>query len=66
MQKQAVIFNGQQVGIAIPLEDRLKFIAVKFHVIDLDNGLFDSVCDIKRAITAHLTRNIRDANEVRH
>ncbi|CDM61136.1 hypothetical protein LPU83_pLPU83c_0574 (plasmid) [Rhizobium favelukesii] len=32
----------------------MKFIAVRFHVIDLDNKLFDTVTDIRRAITDHL------------
>ncbi len=54
MQKQAVIFNGQEVGIVIPSENRLKFIAVRFHVIGLDNRLFDTVTDVRRAITEHL------------
>ncbi|OWW00134.1 hypothetical protein ATY81_25415 [Rhizobium sp. R72] len=54
MQKQAVVFNGQEVGIVIPAEDRLKFIAVRFHVIGLDNRLFDTVTDVRRAITEHL------------
>ncbi|MEK1897493.1 MAG: hypothetical protein AAAB20_30195 [Rhizobium sp.] len=54
MQRQAVVFNGQEVGIAVPFDNRLKFIAVRFHVIDLDNKLFDTVTDIRRAITDHL------------
>ncbi len=65
MQKQAVVFNGQQVGIAVELDDRVRFIAVKFNVIDLDNAVFDTVTDIKRAITAHLSSSLRTANEVR-
>jgi hypothetical protein len=32
---------------------------VKFHVIELDNKLFDTVGDIRRAITAHLACQIR-------
>lgn len=55
MHKQAVIFNGQEVGIAVPVDNRLKFIAVRFHVIDLDNRLFDTVTEIRRAIAEHLT-----------
>ncbi|EJZ23206.1 hypothetical protein RCCGEPOP_00837 [Rhizobium sp. Pop5] len=45
MQRQAVVFNGQEVGIAVPAENRLKFIAVRFNVIDLDNRLFDTVTE---------------------
>ncbi len=54
MQRQAIVFNGQEVGIAVPVNDRLKFIAVRFYVIGLDNRLFDTVTDIRRAITEHL------------
>ena len=57
MQKQAVVFNGQEVGIAVPVESRLKFIAVRFSVIDLDNRLFDTVTEIRRAIVAHLAND---------
>ncbi|MDO3437072.1 hypothetical protein QWJ46_31165 [Rhizobium sp. CBN3] len=59
MQKQAVVFNGQEVGIAVPVENRLKFIAVRFNVIDLDNRLFDTVIEIRRAITEHLASSGR-------
>ncbi|NKM57991.1 hypothetical protein CO662_33620 [Rhizobium anhuiense] len=59
MQKQAVVFNGQEVGIAVPVENRLKFIAVRFNVIDLDNRLFDTVTEIRRAITEHLASSGR-------
>lgn len=37
MQKQVIEFAGEPVGIVIPDNDRLKFIAVKFHVHDLTN-----------------------------
>ncbi|MBY5529358.1 MULTISPECIES: hypothetical protein [Rhizobium] len=59
MQKQAVVFNGQEVGIAVSVENRLKFIAVRFNVIDLDNRLFDTVTEIRRAITEHLASSGR-------
>ena len=54
MQRQAVVFNGQEVGIVVPEENRLRFIAVRFHVIDLDNKVFDTLADIRRAISEHL------------
>ncbi|MBB3317620.1 MULTISPECIES: hypothetical protein [unclassified Rhizobium] len=54
MQRQAVIFGGQEVGIAVPADSRLRFIAVRFHVIDLDNLVFDTITDIHRAIRQHL------------
>ena len=50
MQKQVIEFAGVPVGIVIPDADRLKFIAVKFHVHDLDEQHFDSPAEVKRAI----------------
>lgn len=40
MKKQVIEYAGVPVGIVIPDEDRLKFIAVKFHVHDLDEQRF--------------------------
>ena len=51
MQKQVIKFAGEPVGIVIPDENRLKFIAVKFHVIDLDEQRFDSADDVRLAIS---------------
>lgn len=50
MQKQVIEFGGEPVGIVIPDEDRLKFIAVKFHVIDLDERRFNSADEVRVAI----------------
>lgn len=50
MQKQVIEFAGIPVGIVIPDDDRLKFIAVKYHVHDLDEQHFDSPAAVKRAI----------------
>ena len=50
MQKQVIEFGGEPVGIVIPDEDRLKFIAVKFHVIDLDEQRFDTPDQVRLAI----------------
>lgn len=54
MQKQVIEYAGVPVGIVIPEDGRLRFIAVKYHVIDLDNRHFRSVADLKQAIRAHL------------
>lgn len=51
MQKQVIEFAGEPVGIVVPDEDRLKFIAVKFHVIDLDEQHFDTPGDVQMAIS---------------
>jgi hypothetical protein len=58
MQRQAVVFNGQEVGIVVAEESRLRFVAVRFHVIALDNMVFDSLTDIRRAISQHLAANV--------
>jgi hypothetical protein len=50
MQKQVIEFGGEPVGIVVPDQDRLKFIAVKFHVIDLDEQRFDSPDQVRLAI----------------
>ncbi len=50
MQKQVIEFGGEPVGIVIPDADRLKFIAVKFHVIDLDEQRFDTPDQVRLAI----------------
>jgi hypothetical protein len=50
MQKQVIEFAGEPVGIVIPDEDRLKFIAVKYHVIDLDEQRFSSADEVRLAI----------------
>ncbi|WP_313616354.1 hypothetical protein [Agrobacterium sp.] len=50
MQKQVIEFAGEPVGIVIPDNDRFKFIAVKFHVHDLDEQRFDTPDDVKLAI----------------
>lgn len=50
MQRQVIEYAGVPVGILVPDSDRMKFIAVKFHVHDLDERLFDSASDVKAAI----------------
>ncbi|MGV1872222.1 hypothetical protein [Agrobacterium rosae] len=56
MQKQVIEFAGEPVGIVVPDDNRLKFIAVKFHVHDLDEQRFDSAEDVRVAIR-NLVRN---------
>jgi hypothetical protein len=50
MVKQVIEYAGVPVGIVIPDKDRLKFIAVKFHVHDLDGQYFTSSAEVQRAI----------------
>lgn len=54
MQRQVIEYGGLAVGIAIPDNGLLRFIAVKFHVIDLDNERFTTVGELKAAIGRHL------------
>jgi hypothetical protein len=54
MQRQVIEHGGIPVGIAVPHDQKLRFIAVKFHVIDLDNRQFSSVGELKAAIRDHL------------
>jgi hypothetical protein len=65
MQKQVIEFAGEPVGILVPDENRLKFIAVKFHVIDLDEQRFDSADDVRLAISRLVAaRNAAPATHV--
>lgn len=50
MQKQVIEYAGESVGIVVPDNDRLKFIAVKYHVHDLDGINFDTADDVMIAI----------------
>lgn len=50
MDKQIIEYAGEPVGIAVPENGKLKFIAVKFHVMDLDEQLFPTTEDVNAAI----------------
>ncbi|MBP2444182.1 hypothetical protein [Rhizobium leguminosarum] len=50
MTRQVIEYAGIPVGIVIPHNGSLKFIAVKFHVHELDGQLFASPSDVSRAI----------------
>uniref|UniRef100_UPI0031010D25 hypothetical protein n=1 Tax=Neorhizobium sp. EC2-8 TaxID=3129230 RepID=UPI0031010D25 len=54
MQRQVIEFGGLPVGIAVPDGERLRFIAVKFHVIALDDRRFRNAAEIMTAIRRHL------------
>ncbi len=55
MSRQVVEHGGIPVGIAVPHDGGLRFIAVKFHVIDLDNGIYRSISDLHASIRRHLS-----------
>lgn len=50
MAKQVIEYAGVPVGIVVPDNNLLKFIAVKFHVHALDGQHFASSSDVLRAI----------------
>ncbi|MCM2474978.1 hypothetical protein HGO38_15975 [Rhizobium sp. CG5] len=54
MERQVIEYGGVPVGIAVQHENRLRFIAVKFHVIDLDNSLHGSASELRAAIGRHV------------
>ena len=54
MQKQVIEYAGEPVGIVVPDNDRLRFIAVKYHVIGLDEQRFSSADEVRLAIRNHV------------
>jgi len=50
MKKEVIEYAGEPVGIVVPNDNRLRFIAVKFHVHDLDNQNFASCDEVRSAI----------------
>lgn len=56
MNKQVIEHAGIPVGIVIPDGDALKFIAVKFPVIDLDGARYRDAEEAKIAIRRHIER----------
>jgi hypothetical protein len=57
MQKQVIEYAGQPVGIVVPEQNALKFIAVKYHVMGLDARLFQSPGEVREAIRSHLAND---------
>jgi hypothetical protein len=56
MSRQVIEYGGLPVGIVVPDSDRLKFIAVKYEVYDLDEQRFSSASDVLRAIHVLMAR----------
>lgn len=50
MEKQVIEIGGEAVGVVVPDQDRLKFVAVKYHVWDLDSKRFSSADEVRAAI----------------
>lgn len=59
MNKQVIEHAGIPVGIVIPDGDALKFIAVKFPVIDLDGSRYRDAEEARAAIRQHIEQRPR-------
>jgi hypothetical protein len=57
MDKHVIEYAGEPVGIAVPEDGKLKFIAVKYHVMDLDEQLFPTTEDVNAAIHRLVVRH---------
>jgi hypothetical protein len=55
MLKQVVEYAGVPVGILVPRDEALTFLAVKYHVMGLDGRKFSSLSDARNAIHSHVT-----------
>jgi hypothetical protein len=60
MNKQVIEFGGEAVGVVVPDAGRLKFVAVKYHVWDLDSRHFRSADEARAAV-----RNLMVSQRVR-
>ena len=56
MNKQVIEHAGIPVGIVIPDGDAMKFIAVKFPVIELDGARYRDAEEAKIAIRRHIEK----------
>lgn len=55
MQKQVIEIGGEAVGVVVPDKDRLRFVAVKYSVWDLDSQHFSSADEARAAIRRFLS-----------
>ncbi|HEV7308893.1 MAG TPA: hypothetical protein VGO04_19510 [Ensifer sp.] len=66
MSKQVIEFGGEAVGVVVPDEDRFKFLAVKYHVWDLDAKRFGSADEARAAIRQLLAHQAVQASRQGH
>jgi hypothetical protein len=52
--KQVLEYQGIPVGILIPRDGSLSFMAVKYDVMELDGRSFSSVTEARRAVGAYV------------
>ena len=50
MDNQFIEYAGEPVGIDVTENGKLKFISVKYHVMDLDEQVFPSAEEVNAAI----------------
>ena len=55
--KQVVEYQGIPVGVLMPRDGCLAFMAVKYDVIELDGERFSSVAEAREAIRVHVRRH---------
>lgn len=53
-RRQVIEINGEAVGVVVPDAGTLKFVAVKYHVWELDARRFASAEAARHAVLAHL------------
>jgi len=57
MSKPIVIeVAGKAVAVAAPAGDKVRFVAVKYDVWDLDGEMFGSVAEAQRAAARHMAQ----------
>ena len=56
--KQVVEYQGVPVGVLLPRDGCLTFMAVKFDVMELDGRRFSSAVEARDAIKAHVTQRV--------
>jgi hypothetical protein len=61
MDKHVVEYAGVPVGIIVPDKDRFRFIAVKFHVYELNDRHFASALEVHLAIHNLMTTDSAQA-----
>ncbi|CAN7154322.1 hypothetical protein [Rhizobium sp. LjRoot254] len=58
MTKQVVEYQGVPVGVLLPRDGSLAFMAVKYDVMELDGRSFSSPTEARDAVRSHLTQRL--------
>jgi hypothetical protein len=62
MTKQVIEYAGVPIGIVVPEQGRLRFIAVKFHVYELNDRFFNAPSDVLRAVEAMVAGTLSEGS----